>query len=264
MKEPSLNTIKRLFALSRNLCAFPECGTPIVAGSGSVLGNICHIRARSRGGPRYDSKQSNEERNAFSNLILLCGTHHDIIDNEPELYTVDVLVEMKSQQEKNGRNEVSPKDTIFARILLNDYERRIQIVSNSGNIMIDSPGAVQANTINIRTQKKTVQVLPPQGTVANDLQMRGYIKHLIDRYNEFSKSDPTRAVKFSYGAVYKNIEHNFGVNWQFVPVDRFEDLVRYLQGRIDRTRQAKINKGKAYRNYRSFHEFCAKHMKTDA
>ena len=45
MNEPSLQTLKRLFAMSGNRCAFPECTLPIVEGSGIVTGIVCHIRS---------------------------------------------------------------------------------------------------------------------------------------------------------------------------------------------------------------------------
>lgn len=261
MSEPSLTTIKRLFALSNNVCAFPRCNTNIVADSGSVTGKICHIKAKSSKGPRFDPNQTNEERNAPSNLILLCAQHHDIIDKEPAIYTVEILQEIKSEHEKRGRKELLPNDSIFAGIILNDY-RKINIANNKGNIIIDSPGAIQANIINIKTHKKNIQVLPPAGTISDDLKMKAYVEHLIRRYNEFAASEPTRKTKFSHGAVRKNIQDNFKVKWDFVPVERFEELTQYLQERINKTRQAKINKGKGYKSYSSFLEFCEKLMRT--
>jgi hypothetical protein len=81
---PSDSVIKRLFALSRNHCAFADCMIPIVQPSGTVTGKVCHIKAKSPGGPRYDSTQSDAERHAFDNLILLRGVHHDIVDAELE------------------------------------------------------------------------------------------------------------------------------------------------------------------------------------
>jgi hypothetical protein len=260
MKEPSLTTIKRLFALSNNTCAFPRCNALIIAESGTVTGKLCHIKAKKPSGPRYDLKQSDAERNAASNLILLCAQHHDIIDKEPHIYTVDILQEMKEVHEKKGRKGILPEDSIFASMLLNDY-KKIIISNNKGNIIIDSPGAIQANTLTIKTQKKNIKVLPPTGTVSSDLRMRGYAKHLIDRYNEFAGSDPTRKSDFSYGAIYRNIQKTFKVKWDFIPVDRFKELVVYLQGRIDKTRQARINKGKGYKSYSSFSDYCSELMK---
>lgn len=260
MKDPSLTTIKRLFALSNNTCAFPKCNVFIIAESGSVTGKLCHIKARNPSGPRYDPNQNDDERNAVSNLILLCAQHHDIIDKEPHIYTVDILQEMKEAHEKKGRKEILSEDSIFAGILLNDY-RQIVISDNRGNIVIDSPGAIQANTVNIKTQRKNIKVLPPEGTISSDLRMKGYIKHLIDRYNEFAGGDPARKKVFSYGAIYKNIQKIFKVKWDFVPFDRFDEVVQYLQGRINKTRQARVNKGRRYKSYSSFSEYCAKLMK---
>jgi hypothetical protein len=258
MNEPSLTTIKRLFVLSNNRCAFPRCISPIISGTGTILGKICHIHAKKRGGPRYVAKQSDEYRNSFENLILLCGTHHDTIDKEPGTYTAEILHEMKQAHEKKGRIEVEPGDDVLAKILLSEY-KRVNITNNSGNIMFNSPGSIQANSVHIRTTKKNVKVMPPDGTISSDLRKIAYVKHLIKRYHEFAGGDTTRKGEFAYAALYKNIEKNFGVKWDFVPINRFEDLVEYLQKRINKTRQACINKGKGYKSYSSFEEFCEKH-----
>lgn len=52
MSRPSEQTIKKLFALSGNLCAFPGCSSPIVEAAGAITGEICHIHAQRKGGPR--------------------------------------------------------------------------------------------------------------------------------------------------------------------------------------------------------------------
>jgi len=258
MKEPSITTIKRLFALSNNRCAFPRCITTLITPSGDVHGKICHIKARSRKGPRYDESQSDEARHSFDNLILLCGQHHDTIDKQPELYTADILLEIKHAHEKKGRIEIQPEDAIFAGILLNDYNR-IYISNNSGNVMVDSPGSIQANTVHLNTVKKNFKILPPDGTISSDLRRIGYVKHLINRYHEFAGGDSTRKSSFAYAALYRNIEKTFGVKWDFIPANRFNDLVDYLHKRINKTRQACINKGKGYKSYSTFEEFCEKH-----
>ena len=44
-KTPAVKTIKRLFALSSNRCAFHGCSTPLIdPTSGSILGVVCHIK----------------------------------------------------------------------------------------------------------------------------------------------------------------------------------------------------------------------------
>ena len=86
-------TVKILFALSNNICAFPGCNSPISENSEIITGDICHIKAKSPGGPRFDSEQSDNERNSFENLILLCKRHHKIIDSDTVKYSVKSIIE---------------------------------------------------------------------------------------------------------------------------------------------------------------------------
>jgi len=98
-KGPTSATIKRLFAHSNNHCAFPRCTSKIVQG-GAIVGEICHIKASAPGGPRYDARQSPEDRHAYENLILLCANHHTVIDDDTEAYTADRLAKMKRDHEQ--------------------------------------------------------------------------------------------------------------------------------------------------------------------
>ncbi len=100
-KEPTLQTLKKLFALSGNRCAFPQCEFPIVDSKGNILGQICHIEAAEKNGPRYNPKQTDEERRSFDNLLLLCANHH-IVTNDVDEYTVSVLKKMKEDHEKSS------------------------------------------------------------------------------------------------------------------------------------------------------------------
>ena len=59
---------------------------------------ICHIEAANIGGERFNSEQTNEERRAFENLIVMCGTHHTVT-NDVNRYTVNVMKEMKRAHE---------------------------------------------------------------------------------------------------------------------------------------------------------------------
>jgi hypothetical protein len=93
-KRPSEKTLKRLFGESGNLCAFPKCRQPIII-RGTVTGKVCHIKAKSPDGPRYDPAQSDDERHGYENLILLCGKHHDVVDDDEASYTVERLRQIK-------------------------------------------------------------------------------------------------------------------------------------------------------------------------
>lgn len=99
-RGPSIKTIKKLFAASGGICAFPGCNTRLQDSiSGALLGDICHIHAISKDGPRYAPTYPDDDLNEFDNLLILCPTHHRLIDQEPRLYTSTVLRSMKHQHE---------------------------------------------------------------------------------------------------------------------------------------------------------------------
>ncbi len=97
-KNPTQKTIKRLFAVSGNLCAFEPCGKSLVDTSGALQCQICHIEAANPGGERYNKDQSDEERRAFENLLILCHEHH-ITTNNVTAYPVPVMKKMKADHE---------------------------------------------------------------------------------------------------------------------------------------------------------------------
>lgn len=257
MAEPAEKTIRRLFALSGNLCAFPGCALPIVESAGTITGEICHIKAKSKEGPRFDETQTDERRHSFENLIMLCRRHHKIVDSEPDAYTADALQEIKSIHESVAGRPEQATDSVFAKILLNDL-RRVSVVNNSGNVAINSPGAIQAHTVNVKTTRRAVTVNAPPGTIGADQQASRYVQHLIKRYNEFASADKTRQTKFSFGALSSNIETRFGAPWKLLPMEQFDAVCEYLQQRIGKTILAKNNTSKGIRSYSTYAEFLAK------
>jgi len=92
--------LKRLFALCNNECAFAGCDSPVVDPSyGVVLAEICHIRARSPEGPRFDPGYPAELRDTAENTILLCPTHHTLVDKAVVSFSVEDLVAIKTKHE---------------------------------------------------------------------------------------------------------------------------------------------------------------------
>ena len=63
--------------------------------------NIAHIVAVSRDGPRGHDPMPLEERNNISNLMLVCPTHHKLIDSKEYVgeYTTATLRKMKCEHE---------------------------------------------------------------------------------------------------------------------------------------------------------------------
>lgn len=103
--EPLESQVRILFGKSGGKCSYPDCGDALVFASRSRgdlprnVGKVAHICAASPGGPRYDPTMTREERRAESNLMLLCGSHHDAIDYQLEFHTREWLTQAKLQHE---------------------------------------------------------------------------------------------------------------------------------------------------------------------
>lgn len=253
MKSPLQKTVKRLFALSGNCCAFPNCDSPLVEESGTVTGEIAHIKAGAENGPRFDPGQSDEERHSFENLMLLCARHHTIIDSEVDLYHVALLSEMKRTHEKKGIVEIDPKNQLVAESLIQKYQRLI-IINSGGNVAIGSPGAIQADTINFKTSKSQVKISPPVGSIGNNPDMSSYVEYLINKYQDLQKQHKEKEGKYKYIAIYNGIRREFGSKWQVLPEQRFGTLCTYLCRRIDNTRVGRIRKKRGQKTYHSYED----------
>lgn len=99
----SMPVLKKLFALSRNTCAFPSCEQPLSKPEWErVLAEICHIVGLNAGSARHDPSMRAEELNDYPNLLLLCPNHHNLIDVlEPARFSVDDLLSMKLAHESH-------------------------------------------------------------------------------------------------------------------------------------------------------------------
>lgn len=123
---PSLRTIKTLFAASGGACAFPGCTTRLVQGSsGALLGEMCHIRAASEGGQRYDPTQEDLERSQAENLIILCPTHHSLIDQDPITYTAEALLAMKTHHESRVAVTMNTVELVIGNQQARDFARQV-------------------------------------------------------------------------------------------------------------------------------------------
>jgi hypothetical protein len=118
VQGPTVATVKRLFGLSGNRCAFPRCPLAVIEPeSGKPVGRICHIRAKSPRGKRYDPAQTDAERHGFGNLILLCPIHHDVIDSDEEAYTVERLEHMKADHEARNDGGQDASDEVARQLI---------------------------------------------------------------------------------------------------------------------------------------------------
>lgn len=96
--------MKLLWGRAAAMCSFPECRMKLtqdkkLASDSFPLGEQAHIVGESESAPRGKSPLTKDERNSYFNLILLCPTHHTIVDNNPEDYPVEKLHLIKDQHE---------------------------------------------------------------------------------------------------------------------------------------------------------------------
>jgi hypothetical protein len=103
----------------------------------------------------------------------------------------------------------------------------------------------------------------PVGAIGRDLAQRNYVRYLVERYHRFRHADSSFGsgpARFSYAVIFKNIEREFKAPTYFIPEVRFNDLVKYLQQRIDRTILGKNNRARGIRNYASLDDFEAEQV----
>lgn len=160
-----LATHKRLWANSGGLCAFPGCEQPLFIPLESseqeiAVGRECHIVARSDEGPRGpNSLQAGQlerwrllvtERDGYSNLILMCGLRHDLIDADVDAYPVERLVEIKREHERGISERMSAGDLRAEAIevryasIVDEWARRIDIDNWTGRMSkLAADGAIR-------------------------------------------------------------------------------------------------------------------------
>ncbi|MDO9578888.1 MAG: hypothetical protein Q7J16_13475 [Candidatus Cloacimonadales bacterium] len=123
----SILTIKRLYALSGNRCAFPGCERTFVNWEDDTnFSNICHIEDANpdtHKADRFNPNMLDKERAEYQNLILFCPNHH-IETNDPSKYSVEILRKMKRDHEKKiasiqiGKNTIAQYPSVLG-ILIN-------------------------------------------------------------------------------------------------------------------------------------------------
>jgi hypothetical protein len=139
----SQKSIKILWSAAGGRCAFPNCWERLCYHEAEevapyTLGEMAHICGDQPGANRHDPTQTDAERDGYWNLILLCPTHHTLIDrNETEaVYTVAMLQAMKAAHEARVLERLDKESTLtkadLARSILPLLEENRQSWSQYG------------------------------------------------------------------------------------------------------------------------------------
>ena len=96
---PTGSVTRELYLRSGNRCAYPGCSQPLMTAEGVLVGEIAHIEAALPDGKRFRAGMTNEDRRQAGNLLILCGTHHTVIDADDVTWTVAELTSLKVRHE---------------------------------------------------------------------------------------------------------------------------------------------------------------------
>jgi hypothetical protein len=96
----------------------------------------------------------------------------------------------------------------------------------------------------------------PENSLGKDLIKKNYATYLIKRYGDWKQIELARTgEKFNWAAFNIHLAKKFhAVGINHIHVGHFEDLVAYIQGRIDKTAFGRNNKARGSRNYSTLDE----------
>jgi hypothetical protein len=108
-------------------CSNPNCRQPTSGpqqdpAKSVNVGVAAHITAAAKGGSRYDPLLSKEDRRSIENAIWLCQVCAKLIDNDPLLYTSDILRQWKRVSEEAARLAIEARQSPEAQAKINDVD----------------------------------------------------------------------------------------------------------------------------------------------
>jgi hypothetical protein len=182
--------VKVLWSRAHDQCAFPGCNQSLTADSVDAttgesltnpIGQQAHIRSYKVKGPRYDPDYPAGKLHQYENLILLCPTHHDIVDaNSGAAYTVDDLLSMRRAHEKQAQRRSDIEATI-RKYVANRFDREDKVLFDQVEIrgpsvesmFVDVPFACKADAAVAEVMGRIARDAP--GDAASDASPAGYV-----------------------------------------------------------------------------------------
>ena len=260
----SQNTIKRLYGLSGNVCANPNCRKPLIT-ENNHIGEIAHICAASPDGSRYDPNMTDDERRSIDNLLLLCESCNKLVDNNAEEYPVSELKKWKNNHEGFVSSDIY--NTYFQNIFAKQNEGvlRKQNIDVDGRIYSSRIIASQGDTV-LKDEKGTHCLADYLLSLAKNHKWEEFPDVFIQGIGGIGKSTE---VKFAYNRfldVFSD-KKNYD-DYNFFPVvyffelrdfqkdfykkfDEKEDIILFLDGLDEISGSTLIELVKCLKNIRS-------------
>jgi len=127
-------TVLKLWAMTAGRCEFYGCNEPLWRESLTMKevnnSHISHIIAHSPSGPRGHGTLSKKLEKDFSNLMLVCRNHHNVIDSKEHEkdYPVELLKKYKEMHESRIKTQTAIQDDLKTTVLIfkaNVGDRRV-------------------------------------------------------------------------------------------------------------------------------------------
>jgi len=125
--------IKILWAKSAGRCSICKQELSVDSHSSpssiTLIGENCHIVGdKLNSGPRHQSNLSEEDRDRYPNLILLCSNHHNEIDGDTTKYSIEYLHQIKADHEiwvqtALTQNQETPNIRLYVNLLNSIVDR---------------------------------------------------------------------------------------------------------------------------------------------
>jgi len=144
-----------------SLCAIPECRKQLIIDctandKESIIGEIAHIKGENPTSARYDPNKNPIELNNHKNLMILCREHHKMIDDQPNTFTVEKLLDIKMQHEKYIIESTANKviDITFAELsVVTKYLVSNQPTTSDFYTVIPPKDKIQRNELSVVTER---------------------------------------------------------------------------------------------------------------
>ena len=180
--------IKLLWAKAAGLCSICKMPLYIEANNlplrDTLIGAMCHIVGdKLNSGPRHKSHLTNEERDQYPNLILLCNNHHTEIDGNEQKYTIEELHKIKLDHEIWVQNTLKIKNCHELH-----YELYLSISMDiANNLELNRWDTLSETFIYV---KMSLELFEKMGSMVNRLNRicwPGYLSELEDEFCNLSE-----------------------------------------------------------------------------
>lgn len=244
--QPTPATIKQLFALSGNKCAFPNCKENII-NQGIVTGEIAHIEGAEPKGPRFNTDSNDEYRRSFSNLFLLCEIHHKIIDIKIDEYPTEKLKEFKKNHENANQSEKVEIDDNITNQILKKFDEVLETIVATGEDIKNHISNEIGRIVPTENKKSSINPLFSKEYLESPFnnQVISFKKQVITDYEKITEYRPiiSNFRKF-FGKKYFVVQKYKKLKDQQIGDNIFEFTIKLIRNLQNVIREKKANQNK--------------------